>query len=186
MKHLAYWFLPLALSACCVERTAPVTHPADPPASQPAKLTPAEFHRALAPQLFNQTWELLDKPGRTAEENDQMLLRAYASAYHWSRVGGPKEASVAHWQIARCYTALGRPEPAVYHARRSLEIAQAGQIPPFFLACAHQGLAHALAINKDTAGAKEHIAQARELLKQVPDAEDRKVVEADLAGIPLP
>jgi hypothetical protein len=181
---------------CSPQKDLPVTKPAAPssapaattnPASRPgsAKYTPAEFHRMMAAQLFNQTWELLDKPVRTPDEDDLMIFRANASAYHWTRAGGPKELCVAHWQIARVYSVLKRAEPALYHARRSLGVAEAAKLDPFHTACAHQGLAQALALNKDFASARAHVAQARELLKQVPDPEDRKVVESDLANIPL-
>jgi len=42
-------------------------------------------HRQLGVDLFNQTWTYLDKPERTAEDDDAMIHAAYASRYHWSQ-----------------------------------------------------------------------------------------------------
>lgn len=45
--------------------------------------------RELAIQLFNETWDLIDNQNRTNDENSQMLEKAYASLYHWRKVGTP-------------------------------------------------------------------------------------------------
>ena len=41
-------------------------------------MTPEE-QRALAIQLYNTTWELIDKPDRMQDDDDEMLHRAHAS-----------------------------------------------------------------------------------------------------------
>jgi hypothetical protein len=43
--------------------------------------------RQMAVNLFNYTWELLDKPKRSQEENDTMIHAAHASRFHWGKVG---------------------------------------------------------------------------------------------------
>ncbi|MCY1139283.1 hypothetical protein OWR29_14885 [Actinoplanes sp. Pm04-4] len=38
--------------------------------------------RQLAVDLFNGVWTLLEKPDRTAEDDDRMLHMAHASRFH--------------------------------------------------------------------------------------------------------
>lgn len=40
------------------------------------------LHRQLGIDLFNHTWELLDKPNRTRDEDDAMIHAAHASRFH--------------------------------------------------------------------------------------------------------
>ena len=75
-----------------------------------------------------------------------MIHMAHASRYHWGVVGGPKELAIGEWQISRVYAVLRRPEPALYHAQRALEICEASEIGDFPLAYAYEALARAFAI----------------------------------------
>jgi len=54
--------------------------------SEPVVIT-AEIHKQLAVDLFNQTWNLIDKDERTEEETRTLVNSAHASLYHWRRVG---------------------------------------------------------------------------------------------------
>ncbi|HEX2821111.1 MAG TPA: hypothetical protein VHO07_13230 [Streptosporangiaceae bacterium] len=47
------------------------------------KLEPAQ-ERQVAATLFNHVWDLLEKPDRSAADDDEMLHGAHASRYHWS------------------------------------------------------------------------------------------------------
>ncbi|MCI4371394.1 MAG: hypothetical protein L3J78_01970 [Thermoplasmata archaeon] len=108
--------------------------------------TESEWHRKMAAHLFNSTWRLIEKKRRTKAESDTMIHMAHASRYHWGVVGGPKELAIGEWQISHVYTLLDRPEPALYHAQRSLEICEAGKVGDFPLAYAYEALARAFAI----------------------------------------
>src|SRR2546427_1263558 len=85
------------------------------------KLTTAErrWHRKMAAGLFNEVWRLLEKK-RTPAEDDRMIHAAHASRYHWGEVGTPVNLAIGEWQISHVYAVLDRPEPATYHAVRSL------------------------------------------------------------------
>ena len=146
---------------------------------------PAEQRRQLAADLFNLVWELLERPGRSADEDDRMVHAAHASRYHWGEVGGPEQRAIGEWQCARVYSVLGRAEPALHHAQRCAGIARANDVPAWLLASAHEGLAraHAVAGNHDEARRERDLAHSA--LAKVQDAEEREVVEADLAGIAL-
>lgn len=43
------------------------------------------IHQQLAGQLFHAAWDLMDKPNRTAAEDEAMVHSAHASRYHWGR-----------------------------------------------------------------------------------------------------
>ena len=85
-------------------------------------------HRAFAAQFFNEVWALLDRSGRSAEEDVQMIHLAHASRAHWQIAGGPREWAIGEWQIARVYAALGRGEPALFHAELAMEMTAEGAI----------------------------------------------------------
>ena len=54
-----------------------------------------------------------------------MIHRAHASRWHWARVGQPVNLARGEWLCSRVYSTLGRGEPALWHARRCVEINEA-------------------------------------------------------------
>ena len=144
-----------------------------------------ESERQLAADLFNLVWTLLEQPGRTTEDDDRMVHAAHASRYHWGQVGGPEQLAIGEWQCARVYSVLGRAEPALHHARRCLEIATDADVPDWLIASAHEGLARAYAVAGQRESAFASRAAAEAALEKVDDAEDRQVVQDDLASLPL-
>jgi DNA-binding transcriptional MerR regulator len=154
-------------------------------ASRPASPGLPDSERQLAADLFNLVWTLLEQPGRTTEDDDRMVHAAHASRYHWGQVGGPEQFAIGEWQCARVYSVLGRAEPALHHARRCLEIATASEVPDWLIASAHEGLARAYAVAGQRESALASRAEAEAALAKVTDAEDRQVVQDDLASLPL-
>lgn len=153
--------------------------------SRPAPSGLPESERQLAADLFNLVWTLLEQTGRTTEDDDRMVHAAHASRYHWGQVGGPEQLAIGEWQCARVYSVLGRAEPALHHARRCLEIAAANPVPDWLIASAHEGLARAYAVAGQRESAFASRAAAEAALTKVTDAEDRQVVQDDLASLPL-
>ena len=150
----------------------------------------AETHRQLGKELYNHTWSLIEMTDRTPEQDDEMLFSTHASAYHWSRGGGTlANAARGHWQISRVYSTLGRGEPAVWHAGRCLELAEAavraGVADDWDVPGALEGLARAQAVAGDRAAAEATRARAREAVKGITDPEDRQLIEQDLETTPL-
>jgi len=145
----------------------------------------AATHRKLAVTLFNRTWHLLDldRP-RTPDENDELLHAAHASRYHWSQCGTDLQTSRGENQCARVYAALGRGEPAIYHARRCMEL-QAGlvDLDAWEIASAREVMARALLCDDQLDDAKLYVEQAREALENEQDAEDREIIAAQIAEL---
>ena len=142
--------------------------------------------RALAVGLFNYTWTLLENPKRTREQDDEMLHAAHASRYHWGEVGEAVNLARGEWQVSRVYAVLGRGEPAVYHARRCLEINEANPSgrEDWDLGSAYEALARAYGVAGERAASDEWRVRATAELERIADAEDRQVLEQDLATLP--
>ena len=144
-----------------------------------------ETERRLGADLFNKTWTLMEKTDRTTEDDDEMVHCAHASAYHWRQVGTAANRARSEWQCSRVYTVLGRPEPALQHARRCLEICEAypEALEDWDLPFAYEALARASATAGDEAATAEYLALARAAGEPIADDEDRALLEADLATI---
>lgn len=143
-----------------------------------------QLHKKLAVDLFNQTWELLDKSGRTQAENDTMLHAAHASRYHWEQIGAAVNLARGEWQVSRVYSVLERAEPALYHARRSLEICQNNDIVDFDLAFAYEALARAFAIAGNVDQSRHFLASAIEAGDAITDEGDREVFFSEVNSVP--
>ncbi|MGN7176112.1 hypothetical protein [Paenibacillus sp. FSL R5-0490] len=140
-------------------------------------------HRKLAISLFNKVWDLMENPDRTEEENLEMIHMVHTSRYHWGIVGHPVNLSRGEWQISRVYTVLNRAEPALFHAKRNLEICLSNKIGDFDLAFAYEALARAYKIAGDEENVQQYKKLAFEAAEEIAKEEDKKVVLNDLATI---
>jgi hypothetical protein len=145
-----------------------------------------KWHKTMAVDSFNLTWDLLDNKSRTQADDDRMVHAAHASRFHWGEVGGPLNLARGEWQISRVYSVLRRPVQAEFHARRSLELCLANNITDFDLAFAYEALARAGAIARNRPAAESNLVLARSAARQVADKANRDYVEAELATIVLP
>ena len=147
----------------------------------------APTHRRLAVDLFNRSWRLLETEGRTPEQDDELVHVVHASRYHWGEVGNAANLARGENQCARAYAALGRPEPALHHANRALELARAGGdgLEDWDLASALEVLARAHLAAGDRAATAECAELARKELESVADPDDREVVESQIAELGL-
>jgi hypothetical protein len=130
--------------------------------------------------LWNEVWRLME----SREDDDRMLHAAHASRFHWGEATECKPENLARgeWQVSRVYAMLGRPEPALWHARRCLEHCEEHGIGDFDIAYAYEGLAraHAAAGNAEAESWK---AKAREAGDAIADPEDREHFYKDFATL---
>ena len=149
------------------------------------ELDPAT-RRALAVGLFNYAWTLLETPNRTREQNDELIHAAHASRYHWGEIGTAANLARGEWQVSRVYAVLGRAEPALYHARRCLEINEANEAgrEDWELGGAYEAMARAYAVAGDAAEREVWLAKARRELANIADQEDRQILEQDIETVP--
>jgi hypothetical protein len=154
--------------------------------TQPAApILSGEEHRRLAADLFNQVWTLMETPDRTPEQTDAMIHAAHASRHHWSHASGARPENMARgeWQCSRVYAVLGRGEPALWHARRVLEICEANGIGDWDLAFAYEALARAHAVAGNRQEVERYLIHAREAGEKIAEDDDRELLLSDLATI---
>jgi DNA-binding transcriptional MerR regulator len=153
----------------------------------PAEALDRETHRRLGVDLFNKTWTLMEKENRTREDDDEMLHCAHASAYHWLQVGTAANRARSEWQCSRVYTVLGRPEPAIVHAKRCLELVESSPeaMEQFDLPGAYEALARAHALAGNETEARHWLERGRAEAAKIEDEDDRTIIETDLASISL-
>jgi len=146
-------------------------------------ISPKGEHRKFAVELFNLTWSLLDKKDRTREDDDRMMHAAHASRFHWGEIGTPLEFERGEWQISRVYSALKRSEPAIYHAKRCLEICEKHNIKDFDIAFAYEAMARAHATAGNKTEFEKYIKLAKETGEQIEKKEDRDYFFSELKTI---
>jgi uncharacterized membrane protein YgaE (UPF0421/DUF939 family) len=64
---------------------------------------------------------LTKKP--TKDELEEAIHIAYTSRYHWNKIETIVNAVRAEYMIARVYSKMKRSEPALYHAKNALKLA---------------------------------------------------------------
>ena len=140
-------------------------------------------HRYFAAHCYNLTWELLKKTDRTPSDDAQLLQRCYASLWHWSQRDDETDEnrSIGYWQLARVWAVLGNGEQAKQAAERCLHFSQ--NQPPFYQGYAHEAAARAAKVAGNTEALGYHLGQAHPFAAQVEEADDRAVLESDLAEL---
>ena len=147
------------------------------------KYTEKEFHRKSAVDCFNLVWTLMDKKDRTKEENDKMVHAAHASRFHWGEIGTPLELERGEWQISRVYTVVKRPESALYHAMRCLEICTENNIADWDIAFAYEAMARAHEVAGRKTECKKYIELANKAGEQIKTKADKGYLFSELRTI---
>jgi DNA-binding transcriptional MerR regulator len=147
------------------------------------ELDPAD-HRRIGKDLYNHVWTLLETADRTPQQTDEMIHAAHASRYHWTIGGEPAHRARGEWQCSRVYAVLRRAEPALWHARRCVELCEEHGLADWDQAAAYEAMARATAVAGDAEAAAAWKARATAALDDIADPDDREPIEADLATLP--
>ncbi|MDX2177593.1 MAG: hypothetical protein SF028_14105 [Candidatus Sumerlaeia bacterium] len=145
----------------------------------------AMAHRKLAVSYFNATWDLMEKKDRSRDEADRMIHMAHASRFHWEIAGTEVNIARGEWQVSRVYAILGRGEPALYHARRCLEVTEAARLGGFDVAFAHEAMARAHAALGEKEAARRFADRAKSVGAAIEEQHDREHFFRELATIAL-
>ena len=114
-----------------------------------------------------------------------MLLAAYASLYHWLKVGeSPVNAQRGYWILSRVYQSLNQAAPALAWALKCLETSEdsPSEMKDFDRAYAHEALARSYALGGDLVQAKKYYQMALKLGNSIQDPEDQQIFMNDLSG----
>lgn len=145
----------------------------------------ATAHKYFSTHCFNQAWDLIDKPNRTPEENEEMIRLSLASTWHWTQRSDckPQNLSVGYWQTSRIYAILGDAVSARRYGQLSLDSIQKQSDLPFYVGYAYEALARAESLAGSSEKVKEFQAMARENALKIQDANDRETLLKDLDSI---
>jgi uncharacterized protein YndB with AHSA1/START domain len=145
------------------------------------EVTDADWHRAQAVEANNSVWELFDKPSRSEVDQEEMIRRAYAAAYHWQRARNatPENAARADYMIAKALLLSGQPLAALRSAERCLATCVKHGLTDFDLAYAQEARARALRALGREAEAAEAWAAATSI--PIAGLQDREILQADFA-----
>jgi hypothetical protein len=139
--------------------------------------------RGFAVQYYNQTWDLIDQAERTPADDRRMLSLAMASRALWDDIGGDEQWIVGDWQVAHVAALTGHPDLSLDFAAAAYERASSADVPLWMKASTCEGLARAHAAAGHEAERDAWVLKARELLEQVDGAEDRALIESQLATV---
>ena len=143
----------------------------------------ADWHRAQGIECNNGCWEMIEAD-RNAANDEELLRRAYASAYHWQRAARrtPTNEVRALWMLAKAHLIVGGVQQSLHYANACMALTVAEGLADFDLAYAHECLARALRASGDHDRAALEWAAAKAV--SVADPQDRAIVDADLATGP--
>src|SRR6266581_2097334 len=119
-----------------------------PTAEEHGSQTDKEFHRKVAAECFNRTWDYLEQKNRSLDDDQMMLNLAHASRYHWSLIGKPWNFTTGDWQISRVYAALNQPDLALSFAKRAHAVATEYPLAREFVSKAREQL-HAVSLDDE-------------------------------------
>ncbi len=185
VKHGWVWILDGLKTLIETGDTLPVATAGASAADDDASGDPeGDWHRAQGVQCNNSIWDLVGKADRTAEDCEEMLRRAYSSAYHWQRArgAGPANEARALYMLSKVHLLAGMPARALHYADTSMAQCTEHGLVDFDLAYAHEARARALL----ELGREEDGLVAWAAAKAVPiaDPEDQAVVDGDFADAP--
>jgi len=143
----------------------------------------AAAHEFFSANCFNEAWDLIQKRDRTRDDDEQMLLLAYASMWHWTQRPDctPTKKSIGCWQLSRINAILGRADESRRYAQLSLE--HSSEEEPFFVGYAYEALARAELVANNRAKSKEFLAEAQRRAERVTDSEDKALLVSDLRSL---
>ncbi len=102
-----------------------------------------DTHLKFGKELFNETWYLIDKKDRTAEDDIKMLTNAHASFHHWQQCGNEVNFARGAWQISRVYAILNCGNMALKFGEHSLNLCLKNDIKGLDLAFGYESVARA-------------------------------------------
>ncbi|HEX9260588.1 MAG TPA: SRPBCC domain-containing protein [Acidimicrobiales bacterium] len=151
-----------------------------------AKADDPEVHRTFGISLNNRVWAELSRNDRSGDDDARMVDAAHASLWHWAQCGTEVNLQRGEWLCAHVYTVLGRAEPAMHHATRTMAHTEAAPegLEDFDHFYAALGMARALACAGRVDEARPWKEKASALLDGVVDPIDKEICEGDLASGP--
>lgn len=143
----------------------------------------AQIHQLFSSGCFNAAWDLLEKTDRTPGEDEQLVLLAHASLWHWTRREdcSAQNLSVGYWQLSRIFAVLKQADNARRAGTQSLAYSEG--LDPFYAGYAHEALARAALVANEPATTRTHLAEAQRLAAAIVDEDPQAMLQKDLAEL---
>ena len=143
-----------------------------------------EDHKKLGITYFNKTWDYLDKPNRSNEDDLEMLHFAHASRLHWELSGAPILNLIrGEWQISRVYATLNLAASALKHATYVHDKTLENNIGDFDLVFAHECMANAYKLLGNHEAMIHHLELGYKAIDQVDKMGDKDYCKTELDNI---
>ncbi|MDE0838675.1 MAG: hypothetical protein OSB41_06425 [Kiritimatiellae bacterium] len=146
-----------------------------------------EAHQHFSSNCFNLCWNVIEQTDPSEADNEQMLMLAYTSAWHWTQRSDkePRHLSIAYWQLSRVHAMLNQGQMALYFAQRCIAVSQEAELDDFCKGYAHEAMARAMVTESETfapapGAIQEHIDAARSHAEKAEDPDDRHLLVSDL------
>lgn len=146
---------------------------------QPDPDTLTRMHRWFAIECNNNAWDLNEQDSLSAEEQRKLLATAYASAYHWHRIGKPINRVRADMLLARVHARTGDTSRALYYAEAVVDGLDDPDSTDWDRAFGYVVLAQVAALNNRTDQARTARDTAQALIHKL-KGEERSDLEAEL------
>ena len=148
-----------------------------------SSLDVGQAHKLFSAECFNRAWGLIDKIARTKEDEQQMILLAHASLWHWTQRPDctAKNRSISYWQLSRVYALLMEPANSRRYADLCLEVTP--MTDAFCLGYAYEALSRAEFVAGNADQATRFLIDARNHAESVTSDEDRQLLIDDLTEL---
>lgn len=144
---------------------------------------PADVHKHYSAQCFNLAWDLIEKPERTADENERMIQSAQASLWHWSQRSDctDKNLSIGYWLLSRIHALLGEGPAAGKYAQLCLE--KTPKEDAFLLGYAHEALTRAELVQGNPQKAQEYHSEGMRHVESITEHDSKQMLLSDLESL---
>lgn len=139
-----------------------------------------KFHQQQAIDLFNGSWDILIKEGRTRADEDILINMVHASLHHWRQIGQPINILRGEWMICHVYAILRHKEEALYHAQNVLRLMEEQSPTDWDLAYCYEAMARVQALLGNKDDFQKYYSLAVEAGKDITDPDSRQQLDADL------
>lgn len=148
------------------------------PRPDPDTLT--RMHRWFAIECNNDAWDLNDQDPLSDEDQRLLLATAYASAYHWHRIGQPINRVRADMLLARVHVRTNDSARALAYAKAAVKGLDDPDSTNWDRAFGHVVLAQAAVLHHRTDQARTACETALALTRKL-EGEERSDLEAEVA-----
>ena len=158
--------------------------------STPKKQTPQDndlqnAHHFFAIELNKATWQLIETPERSPEQNNEMINAAHGSLYHWQKPGTPLHLQRGYWLLARVYVVLKMPTQAQHYALlcHQYTLNFPTLMHPFDIGYAYEIMYRLHVLLGNTSEANTYYKNAIAQTSKIDNEKDRQIYEVDLKAV---